>query len=379
MARRKKNRGSTHGEHHRRPHFQRRTEPGAPPGTLVSDPNAPRGHVHLLAFDADHFEEAQITEGHTLSGYLQRWPVTWLNVDGLGDAALIAELGREFRLHKLALEDVLHVHQRAKAESYGDHYFLVARMPLAEQPTQTEQISFFFGERFVLTFQEHSGGDCLDAIRNRIRSGWGRGRLLRPDYLVYAILDAIVDHYFPVVESCGERLDELEETLAAERSSGVILGIHSIKRNLVAIRRVIWPLRDAVNTLLRESSPLIADETRIYLRDVHDHTVQMIDLVESYRDLSSSITEVQLARVNQRTNEIMKVLTIIATIFIPLSFIVGVYGMNFDSRASPWNMPELGWYWGYPMVWLILLGAAGGMLSYFHRRGWLRRDGGDES
>jgi magnesium transporter len=359
---------------HRR-EFQRRTEPGAPPGTLVPDPQAPRGDITLLAYGPEGYEERRITKLADITPAVDRWPVTWVNVDGVGDAATVAELGKLFGLHRLALEDVLHLHQRAKAEPYGDHYFVVARMPVPQERWQTEQISIFFGPRFVLTFQERPAGDCLDPVRVRIRSGLGQARAARPDYLVYALLDSIVDHYFPLVEECGERLDQLEEVETDPHAplANIMPRIHEIKRDLLTIRRVIWPLRDALNALLRDATPLIADETRIYLRDVHDHTIQIIDLVESYRDISSGVTDVYLSSLSQRTNEIMKVLTIIATIFIPLTFIVGVYGMNFDHNVSPWNMPELRWYYGYPISLIFMFVVALGMVFFFYRRGWLER------
>lgn len=354
--------------------FERRTEPGAPPGTLIPEPGAPPSDVHVMAFGPDGYEEQPLTDVGQLLPLLAKWPVTWVNVDGVSDAALVSDLGRMFKLHRLALEDVMHVHQRAKAEAYGDHYFIVARMPIPQRAWSTEQVSVFFGDRFVLTFQEGPRGDCLDPVRVRIRAGWGRSRAARPDHLVYAILDSIVDHYFPLIEQCGERLDELEELDeggAARPASDLMARVHGIKRDLLTVRRVIWPLRDALNTLLRDTTPLISDDTRVYLRDVHDHTIQIIDLVETYRDISSSITEVHLSTLSRRTNEIVKVLTIISTIFIPLTFLVGVYGMNFDYDASPWNMPELHWRWGYPVVWLIMAGTGAGMLYYFRRRGWL--------
>ncbi|HPM24313.1 MAG TPA: magnesium/cobalt transporter CorA [Phycisphaerae bacterium] len=354
------------------PHeFQRRTEPGAPPGTLIPDPDAPRCEIHVMAYGAEGYEEKPLTSLADLPKLLEKWPVTWVNVDGVGDAALVSELGRLFQLHRLALEDVLHVHQRAKAESYGSYYFIVARMPVPQHPWQTEQISFFFGEKFVLTFQERPGGDCLDAVRIRIRTGWGRSRAARPDYLVYALLDSIVDHFFPLIEECGEQLDDLEGDVSGGPVPDIMARIHHIKRHLLTVRRIIWPLRDAVNTLLRDATPLISDDTRLYLRDVHDHTIQILDLVESYRDISSGITEIYLSSVSQRTNEIVKVLTIISTIFIPLTFLAGLYGMNFNYQASPWNMPELHSYWGYPVLLAVMIATAGAMLLLFRRRGWL--------
>lgn len=358
----------------RRSRFSRRTDPGAPPGTLVPDASKPSGRIRAMAYGPDGFLEKQIERTDEIPGLLEKWPVTWIHMDGLGDVALLRELGRIFHLHNLALEDVVHVHQRAKVESYGDHYFLVGRMPRIEERWQTEQISLFFGQRFVLTFQENPGGDCLDPLRMRLRAGSSRARAAGPDYLVYAILDTVVDHYFPLVEECGERLDELETDVsdaAGRPAHGVISRIHSIKRDLLGIRRIVWPLRDALNSMLRDTTTLIADETRIYLRDIQDHTIQIIDLVESYRDISSGIADVHLASVGQRTSEIMKVLTIMSTIFIPLTFLAGVYGMNFDRTVSPWNMPELGWKWGYVAVMAVMAAIAVGMLGFFYRKGWL--------
>lgn len=326
--------------------------------------------MHLLAFGPDGYEEQWLDEPRAVQPFLLRWPVTWVNVDGVGDAALVAELGALFGLHRLALEDVLHVHQRAKAEPYGSYYFVVGRMPSRDDVRGTEQISFFFGERFVLTFQERPGGDCLDAVRTRIRSGWGRARCARPDCLFHALLDVIVDQYFPLVEDCGERLDVLEADVFEAPSAGVMPRIHAVKRDLLTVRRAMWPLRDAINGLLRDPGPLIGEETRVYLRDVHDHAIQIVDLVESYRDIASGLTEVYLSAVSQRTNEIVKVLTVISTLFIPLTFIAGVYGMNFDRSASPWNMPELGWPLGYPLVLLLMALVATAFALFFWRRGW---------
>lgn len=357
-----------------RPHlaqFRRRTEPGAPPGVVVPDATVPRGRVHIIAFDAERSEELNDPPLDDIPKLMERWPVVWVNVDGVGDAALITQLGRLFHLHRLALEDVVHVHQRAKAESYESYYFVVGRMHCDEAASGSEQISMFLGPRFLLTFQERPGGDCLGAVRTRIRAGWGLARASRPDYLLYALLDVIVDHYFPLVERCGERLDFAEDLALASPMTDVMSTVHDIKRSLIGIRRAIWPMRDAINTLLRDDSSLISADTRVYLRDVHDHTIQIIDLVESYRDIASGITEVHLAQVSLRTNEIMKVLTIISTVFIPLTFVAGIYGMNFDRTVSPWSMPELGWRWGYVSVIAAMAAGAVGMLYFFRRRGWL--------
>lgn len=357
----------------RRRQFKRRTQPGAPPGVLVSDPSAPRGCVSVLSFGPDGCHEQPIHDVAEIRTLLERWPLTWVNVDGVGDAGLVQEIGGLFGFHRLALEDVVHVHQRAKAERYGDALFVVAQMPVAERTWDTEQISIFVGRNFVVSFQERPGGDCLEMVRNRIRSGMGRVKSAQPGHLLYGLLDTIIDNYFPLIEECGERLDVLEERVLGRPERGVMEQIMDVKRDLRMVRRAVWPLRDALNTLLREESPLIGDETRVYLRDCHDHTIQILDLLENYRELAAGLTDVYLSNVSNSTNEIMKVLTIISTVFIPLTFIVGVYGMNFDRDASPWNMPELGWPLGYPLVWLAMILIAAGQFVFFWRRGWIGR------
>lgn len=367
MASRAKRRRNRHAA------FARRTQPGAPPGFLVPEPNAPPSRISAFAFGTEGCVERPIGELDELRPLLERWPVTWINVDGLGDTTVINELGELFGLHRLALEDVVHTHQRAKAESYGDVYFIVVQMPLTGQAWGTEQISLFIGRRFVLTFQERPRGDCLDSVRQRIRAGLLSTRAAAAGYLAYAILDAIVDNYFPLVEVCGDRLDQLEDEVLDRGGVDVMARIHTIKRDLQHVRRAVWPLREAFNTLLRDPTPLLSEETRVYLRDCHDHTIQLVDLLETYRDIASGLSDVYLSTLGHRTNEIMKVLTIISTIFIPLTFIAGVYGMNFDPDASPWNMPELRWAWGYPLIVLLMGLLALLMLIAFWRRGWLGR------
>ncbi|MBI3300790.1 MAG: magnesium/cobalt transporter CorA, partial [Deltaproteobacteria bacterium] len=292
--------------------------------------------------------EQEIRDPQRVRDFLDRWPVTWVDVEGLGDVETIRTLGEIFGLHRLALEDVINVHQRAKVEQYGEHHFIVTRMVRLGEHLETEQLSLFLGKNFVLTFQEGHPGDCLDLIRERIRQKRGRIRDAGLDYLAYALLDAVVDCYFPILEEYGERLETLEDEILTRPHNGAVARIHEIKRNLLTLRRAIWPQRETFNTLLREEMPLVTDETRLYLRDCYDHTTQIIDLIETYRELGSDLIDVYLSSVSNRTNEIMRVLTVIATIFIPLTFLVGVYGMNFNPASSPWNMPELNWYWGYP-------------------------------
>lgn len=321
----------------------------------------PGGLVERNPCDIDHIPEL-----------LARYPVTWINVDGLGDADVLRRFGELFHIHALALEDVINVHQRAKLEHYPEHQFLVFHQIELSEKLQTEQISLFFGKNFVLTFQEEAG-DCLDPVRERIRNVVGPLRTLGPDYLAYAILDASVDHYFPVLEQFGEILDTLEQQIISSAETTTMAEIHEIKRRLLTLRRKIWPLRDVLNTLVRDPVPHVTDMTRVYLRDCYDHVMRVIDLLEMYREVASDLLEFQLSSVSYKINEVMRVLTVIATIFIPLTFIAGVYGMNFDTSVSPWNMPELKWYYGYPLVMGLMAAVALGLLYFFFQRGWLGR------
>ncbi len=351
--------------------YHRRTPPGTPPGTLVADPEAPHPVIRILAYGPDDMVEQEIGEPRRVRDFLNKWPVLWVDVEGLGNVETIRTLGEVFGLHRLALEDVINVHQRPKVEQYGEYYFIVTRMVRLSEHLETEQLSLFLGKNFVLTFQEGQPGDCLDLIRERIRQKRGRIREAGLDYLAYALLDAIVDCYFPILEEYGERLEAFEDEILSRPYGDVVARIHEIKRNLLTLRRAIWPQRETFNALLREETPFVTHETRLYLRDCYDHVSQLIDLIETYRELGSDLTDVYLSSISNRTNEIMRVLTVIATIFIPLTFIAGVYGMNFNPSASPWNMPELNWFWGYPFSLALMAAVALGQLIFFRRRGWL--------
>jgi magnesium transporter len=344
----------------------------APPGSITVDPAAPKPVIRVIAYGPDQFIDQPIRKPEQIRDFLHTYPVTWVNVDGLGDAEVIKQLGEIFTLHRLALEDVAHVRQRAKVDEFNDHLFIVARMiDRSADRIGTEQLSMFLGKNFVLTFQERAG-DCLDAIRQRAKDKRGRVRDAGPDYLAYSILDAVVDEYFPILEADGDRLEQLEDSVLTDPGPMVAAQVHQIKRELLVLRRGIWPLREAIGALQRGASSLITAETRLYLRDCHDHTFQVLDLVEVYRELSSGLIEMYMTSVSYRMNEIMKVLTIIATIFIPLTFVVGIYGMNFDPETSIWSMPELRSRYGYPIVMAVMALIAGGMLLYFWRKGWLR-------
>jgi len=356
-------------------HRKRRAPPGTAPGTLVADPAASQPKISVIAYGPDDFEEIEIGDMDELTPLIGKYAVTWIDVIGLGNLDLIRRLGEIFELHGLALEDVVNLHQRPKLEEYADHAFIVTRM-VADGPSPTiEQVSLFLGENFLLTFQERPG-DCFEPVRSRLRSGRGQIRSRRADYLAYSLLDAVIDGYFPVLEALGERLEVLEDRVIARPADMEAAEIHEIKRELLILRRAIWPQREMVNALTREALPYVTEQTRLYLRDCYDHTFQLMDIVETYREIATGLVDVYLSSVSTRLNEIMKVLTIIATIFIPLSFVTGIYGMNFDRAASPWNMPELAWYWGYPAVMGLMAALAVAMLYYFFRKGWILGRGG---
>jgi len=345
--------------------------PGTAPGTLSIDPNARKPIVRLVAFGPDQLHEETLSDLSALESLTGRWPVVWLNVDGLGDADTLLRIGDAFGLHRLTLEDIVNVPQRPKMEAYEGYMFIVARMLTRPGRIDVEQLSMVLGPGHLLTFQEHHG-DIFEPVRGRLREGGGRLRHAGSGYLAYALLDAVVDHYFPVFEQLGEDLEELEHEALNWPTKRTIERIHDIKRELLQVRRSIWPLRDMLNGLVRTESQLFQPEDRLHLQDCYDHAVRVMDLVESYREIGSGLMDVYLSSISNRMNEIMKVLTLFASIFIPLSFVAGLYGMNFDT-ASPWNMPELGWRWGYLFALGLMALVAGGLLSYFWRQGWIGR------
>lgn len=345
---------------------------GALPGSLHVDANAPAPVIRAIAYDASDFIETAIKDLHEIKAIVERWPVVWLDIEGFGDETVLRTLADLFGLHALALEDVVHVHQQPKAELYGDTVFLVTRMAQVNGELETEQVSFFLGRQFVLTFQQGAPGDSFEAVRRHIRTGAGGLRQSGADYLCYSLIDAVIDNYFPVLERLGDQLEALETEALTRPSLDTVSRVHTIKRQLLTFRRLVWPMREAIQSLLRENAPAFKPETRIYLRDCHDHLLQIMDLVETYRELAAGLTDLYLSSSSNRMNEVMKVLTIIATIFMPLSFLASLYGMNFDTEASPWNMPELKAYWGYPVLILTMLLVAGGMVCFFRWAGWFR-------
>ena len=354
----------------RKSRFSRRTQPGSQPGVVRVDPEASCPQVCLMAFGDGGLIEQKITDLDTIPAFLAKWPMVWINVEGLGDAETINKLGAIFHLHPLALEDVVNVHQRPKVEPYEGYLFCVARMIELNDRLETEQVSIFLGPKWIVTFLEDPG-DAFDPVRRRLRENRGRIRSSGASYLAYALLDAVVDAYFPVVEMYGERLDELEDQVVSQPDRSTIAHAHQVKRDLRSLRRAIWPLREAINQLTRDDSGLVDPETRVFLRDCYDHTVQIIDLVETYRELDADLTDLYLSSLSNRLNEVMKVLTVIATIFMPMTFIAGVYGMNFNTEY-PWNMPELNWPFGYMFSLVLMALSAAGMVGFFRWMGWVR-------
>jgi magnesium transporter len=354
----------------RKPLIRRQAQPGARPGQVNVDPAAPAPSIRVIAYDAETIVDRPIETVDELAELVGRYRVAWIDVVGLGDAAIIRQLGEVFDLHRLAMEDVVNVHQRAKVEEYRDHLYVVARMIHTDGHLSTEQVSMFLGENFVLTFQERAD-DCFTPIRKRLQDSKAIIRLSGPDYLTYRLLDAIIDAYFPVLEDYGDRLERLDERVAEHPDHDTLAAVHNAKVDLLLLRRAIWPHRDMVTALMRDDTPLVGKETDIYLRDCYDHVVQLIDLVETYREICADLRDFFMTALSNRMNEVMKVLTIIATIFIPLGFIAGVYGMNFNPKVSPLNMPELEWRWGYPFALGLMAAVAVGMLFFFRRRGWV--------
>jgi magnesium transporter len=350
---------------HKKRSVRRPMTTAAPPGSISVDPAAPQPVMSVIAWGPNELVERAVARPSEIRSLLGQYPVTWVNVDGLGNADVIHELGQLFKLHPLALEDVVNTHQRAKTDDYGDVVFVVARM-VQGLPLQTEQISIFVGKNFLLTFQEDIDGDCLDPVRERIRHARGRIRIGGPDYVLYELLDAIIDSYFPALEQLGEQLDLIDSPTSNTGLTEGISQLHRLRGELLYLRRIVWPHRDAVQSLLRGGHPSLSSETLLYLRDCYDHTAQLIDILEIYRESCNDVRDFYYSKLSNRTNEIMRTLTIIATIFMPMSFVAGVYGMNFD------QMPELRWTWGYAWALGLMLSIAVSMLTMFLRRGWLK-------
>jgi len=346
----------------------RRLAPGAVPGELDTAVDEAPG-LRFITYGPEGYHEtvAESLSGLSVTG---EWPVTWIDVDGPPNQRLLEELRDTIGVHPLALEDVIDQGQRPKVERYLDQHFMVVHMLSYGERLQLEQLSLFLSETCVVTFQGKVPSDSLEPVRERIRSGKGRIRQQGTDYLVYALLDSVVDHYFPVMDKIGDNLTALEASVLEAHSSSVIGQVQALKRDLLQFRRVLWPLSEALTTLGRSKDPLLCKETRLFLRDCQDHVAQLKDLIEVYRETSETLVETYLSVMSNRTNDTMRFLTLVATIFIPLTFVVGIYGMNFDTNY-PLNMPELRWKYGYPAVMVVMLLIAVGMFRFFVHRRWM--------
>jgi magnesium transporter len=360
---------------------KRHGPPGSSPATLTPhlvDGESRKPAIHIIEYDRAHLEEREVGDVGELAETIDPGRVTWINIDGLGDVEALKLLGERFNLHPLALEDVLNTGQRPKIEQTADSIFICAQMVYQDQARifQVEQVSLFLGRDFLITVQEEGKYDVFDPVRARIRSGRGMIRKSGADYLAYALLDSIIDHYYPVLDDLGGKIEDLEDKLLEKPSRGMVFTLHEYRRSLTQMRRLVWPLRDVVNGLLHDGTSFVATPTKVFLRDCYDHTVQLMDLVESYKELTTGLTELYHSSVGLRTNEIMRVLTVITSIFIPLTFVVGVYGMNFaaeaaDGRKLPLNMPELYSPYGYAGVMAFMGIIAIAQLVLFRKMKWL--------
>ncbi len=348
---------------------KRSKKAGLPPGTLVhiGEKKTEKVRISIIDYDETNFEEKQIKRIEEGFPFKDKPTVTWINIDGIHDLEIIEKIGKYFDLHSLTLEDIVNTEQRPKIEDFEDYLFIVLKMLYYNEKadeTQVEQVSLILGTNFVISFQEREG-DVFNPIRERLRSGKGRTRKMRADYLTYTLIDAIVDNYFISLEKLGEKIESMEEELVTNPTPETLQAIHHLKREMIFLRKSVWPLREVVNRLERGESTLINESTGVYLRDVYDHIIQVIDTIETSRDILSGTLDIYLSSVSNRMNQIMKVLTITATIFMPLTLIAGIYGMNFE------YMPELGWRWGYPIVLLVMAALGISMFVYSRRKKWL--------
>lgn len=349
-------------------------QPGEIPGQINIQEDAVKTQIRLVDYNETFLVNKKDITPQQCGEFLDTESVSWVDVQGLGSPEVIEELGRVFELNSLVLEDVVNMAERPKTEDYDDQLVIIARMVMPKPKGSgfySEQVSFVLGKHYLLTIQEEPTRDCFEAVRHRIKCNRGVIRKHGADYLAYALLDSIVDGFFPVLERYGEKIEDLEQEVIIKPTPQTLRKIYKIRRQLLKLRRAIWPQRDVINSLIRDSGNLISDEVRLYLRDCYDHSIQVIDMVETYRELSSGLMDVYLSAVSNKMNEIMKFLTVMSSIFIPLTFIAGIYGMNFNTEKSPLNMPELNWYWGYPLCLGSMGAIAIGLLLIFKRWGWL--------
>ncbi|KAF3891027.1 MULTISPECIES: magnesium/cobalt transporter CorA [Nostocales] len=350
-------------------------QPGTIPGFLYIPHGSPPPKISLIDYKAIDIVRKETVTPEECAVYLDTESVSWVEVQGLGDEDVLRRLGKVFGLHPLVLEDIVNVVERPKIEEYEAQLVIICRMVVpktTEEGFHSEQVSLVLGENYLLSVQEEPEYDCLDGVRTRICQNKGIIRKRRADYLAYTVLDAIVDGFFPVLERFGDRIEELENEVIENPTQQTLQKIYEIRRELLQLRRYIWPQRDAINSLIRDGNELIRDEVRMYLRDCYDHTIQVIDTIETYRELTSGLMDVYLSAVSNRMNEVMKFLTVMSSIFIPLTFIAGIYGMNFNTEKSPYNMPELNWHWGYFLCLGVMGAIAITMVVIFWQKGWFQ-------
>lgn len=349
------------------PKPKRSKKAGLPPGSMIhiGSKKTEKVKITVISYNGKKFTEKEVKNAKDCLKYRKKDSVTWININGIHKTEIISEIGKCFNLHPLLLEDIVNTDQRPKREDYGDYMFVVVKMLYYnEKGINAEQMSIVLGPDYVISFQE-SEDDVFDAIRDRLRSGKGKTRELGADFLVYSLLDAIVDNYFGILEKTGEMIESVEEALTRDPGPKTLSKTHALRREMIFLRKSVWPLREVISGLLRSESKLISKNTDLYLRDVYDHTIQVIDTIETSRDMLSGMTDLYLSSVSNKLNEIMKILTIIGTIFIPLTFITGLYGMNFR------YMPELEWEWGYPIALFAMAVVSVIMLVYFRKKRWI--------
>jgi magnesium transporter len=348
---------------------------GLPPGTpvFVGEKKTDEVRITIIDYDKDNLEIVEIDDVEKCFPYKDTPSFSWINVTGLHDVSIIEKICSCFGLHALVTEDILNTKQRPKMDIFDDHIFIVIKMHFYDEENmviRSPQVSIVFGDNFVLTFQERPG-DVFDPVRGRLQAAKGRIRKAGSDYLAYALIDAIVDNYFKVLEAVGDEVESMEEDVVGNPEPETLQSIHTLKRETILLRKSVWPLREIIGKLERDETVLVKKANKIYIRDLYDHIIQVIDTVEAQREIIGSMQDLYLSSVSNRMNEIMKVLTIFAAIFIPLTFIAGIYGMNFNPEKSPLNMPELSWYFGYPMAIGLMVVVGLGMLYYFKRKKWL--------
>lgn len=348
---------------------------GLAPGSLVyvGEKKLEKPRISIIDYDQEKFQEKEVKHEEECFPFKESPTITWININGLHDTDIISRIGNHFDIHHLFLEDIVNTSQRPKLEESDKYIFIVLKMLYfdeKEDETKAEQVSIILGSNCVISFQEKEG-DVFNPIRERIRNSKGRIRKSGADYLAYVLMDAIVDNYFIILEKMGEKIEGMEDELVAHPTPENLQTIQGLKRDMIFLRKSVWPLREIISGLQRSESDLMQDSTAAYMRDLYDHTIQVIDTIESLRDMVSGMLDIYMSSISNKMNEVMKVLTIIATIFIPITFVAGIYGMNFDPGVSKLNMPELSWPFGYIFAWGIMILIIIGMVTYFRKKRWL--------